>query len=152
MRGSIRVMIGRLHHVVLDCPDPLALAGFYSRLLGDPITHVSDDWVVVSTSSQASGLAFQRAPDLQAPTWPNPAAPQQFHLDVMVEDVAASRRQVLELGATSLDGKDVFADPAGHPFCLVQRPGWADPIPGDSVGGAEPNPGSTAQPHTPDES
>jgi hypothetical protein len=151
MRGSIRVMIGRLHHIVLDCPDPLALASFYSRLLGDPITYVSGDWVVVSTSTQASGLAFQLAPDLQPPTWPNPAVPQQFHLDVMVEDVAMARGQVLELGATSLDGEDVFADPAGHPFCLVQRPGWADQIPAHPVGVAQPNPDSTTQPHTSDE-
>jgi catechol 2,3-dioxygenase-like lactoylglutathione lyase family enzyme len=125
-------MVGRLHHVVLDCRDPRALAEFYSRLLGDPITYVSDDWVVVSTSTQASGLAFQRAPDQQSPTWPDPATPQQMHLDIMVEDVAAATGRVLELGATRLDGDDVFADPAGHPFCLVRRPGWADPIPTDS--------------------
>jgi Zn-dependent M28 family amino/carboxypeptidase len=121
-------MPGRLHHVVLDCPDPRALAGFYSQLLGDPITYVSDDWVVVSTSSQASGLAFQLAPDHRRPSWPDPAVPQQVHLDVMVEDVAAATPWVLALGATSLGG-DVFADPAGHPFCLIKRPGWADPIP-----------------------
>jgi catechol 2,3-dioxygenase-like lactoylglutathione lyase family enzyme len=129
-------MIGRLHHIVLDCPDPSALAGFYSRLLGDPITYVSDDWVVVSRSSQASGLAFQLAPDHQPPTWPDPAIPQQFHLDVMVEDVAAATPDVLALGATKLDGEDVFADPAGHPFCLVKRPGWADPIPTDPADNA----------------
>lgn len=140
MSGSIRVMVGRLHHVVLDCPDPRALAGFYSRLLGNPITYDGADWVVVSTSSQASGLAFQRAPDHRPPTWPDPAIPQQFHLDVLVEDVAAATPRVLELGATTLDGEDVFADPAGHPFCLVKRPGWADPIPPDTA--------DTGPPHT----
>jgi catechol 2,3-dioxygenase-like lactoylglutathione lyase family enzyme len=122
-------VIGRLHHVVLDCRDPLALAEFYSRLLGDPVSYVSDDWVVVSTSTQASGLAFQLAPDHQAPTWPDPAVAQQFHLDVMVGDVEAATERVLALGATKLDGEDVFADPAGHPFCLVRRPGWTEPIP-----------------------
>jgi catechol 2,3-dioxygenase-like lactoylglutathione lyase family enzyme len=122
-------MIGRMHHVVLDCPDPRALANFYAALLGDPITHDSDDWVVVSTSTQASGLAFQRAPDHRPPTWPDPAVPQQTHLDIMVEDVAAATPKVLALGATKLAGEDVFADPAGHPFCLVRRPGWATPIP-----------------------
>ncbi len=121
-------MIGRLHHVVLDCPDPAALAGFYSRLLSAPITYQDDDWVVVSASDQASGLAFQRAPDHRRPTWPEPAVPQQFHLDVMVEDVAAATPLVLALGATVLT-EDVFADPVGHPFCLVRRPGWAPPIP-----------------------
>ena len=45
-------MIGRLHHVVLDCRDPAALAGFYSRLLGQPITYQSDDWVVVAANDR----------------------------------------------------------------------------------------------------
>ncbi|GIF23392.1 catechol 2,3-dioxygenase-like lactoylglutathione lyase family enzyme [Actinoplanes tereljensis] len=121
-------MIGRIHHVVLDCADPYALAQFYSQLLGDPITYESTDWVVVSTSSQASGLAFQLAPNHKPPTWPSPAVPQQSHLDIMVEDVAAATPRVLSLGATHLE-RDVFADPAGHTFCLIRRPGWADPIP-----------------------
>ena len=38
-------MIGRLKSVVLDCPDPEALAEFYSELLGLPITNVDSDWV-----------------------------------------------------------------------------------------------------------
>jgi hypothetical protein len=54
--------------------------------------------------------------------------PQQVHVDVMVEDVAAAAHRVLALGATKLDGEDVFVDPAGHPFCLAKRPEWADPI------------------------
>ena len=121
--------IGRLHHVILDCPDPLGLATFWSRLLGDPITYQDDDFVVVSAGSQASGLAFQRSPDQRPATWPDPAVPQQIHLDVMVEDVPGSYPAVLGLGATKLDGDDVFADPAGHPFCLIRRPAWAPAVP-----------------------
>jgi catechol 2,3-dioxygenase-like lactoylglutathione lyase family enzyme len=121
-------MIGRLHHVVLDCPDPQVLAAFYSELLGQPVTYRSDDWVVVAASDRASGLAFQLAADHQRPTWPDPAVPQQVHLDIMVDDVADSGPRVLALGARSLGG-DVYADPAGHPFCLIRRPGWAPPIP-----------------------
>jgi catechol 2,3-dioxygenase-like lactoylglutathione lyase family enzyme len=121
-------MIGRLHHVVLDGRDPAALAAFWSELLGQPITYSSDDWVVVAANDASSGLAFQLAPDHQAPTWPDPAVPQQYHLDVMVEDVAAAGPRVLALGATRLVG-DVYADPAGHPFCLIKRPGWAPPVP-----------------------
>jgi catechol 2,3-dioxygenase-like lactoylglutathione lyase family enzyme len=124
-------MVGRLHHVILDCPDPRALARFYSQLLGEPITYDSDDFVVVAASSQASGLAFQLAPDHRPPTWPDPAVPQQLHLDVMVDDVAAATPAVLALGARALDGEDVFADPAGHPFCLITRPGWAPPVNAD---------------------
>jgi catechol 2,3-dioxygenase-like lactoylglutathione lyase family enzyme len=124
-------MIGRLHHVVLDCPDPASLAEFYSELLGQPITYRSEDWVVVAANDTWSGLAFQLAPGNRRPTWPDPAVPQQFHLEIMVEDVAASGPRVLALGATKLDGDNVYADPAGHPFCLIRRPGWAPPIPGD---------------------
>ncbi len=122
-------MLGRQHHVVLDCRDPADVAAFYSKLLGLPITYESDDWVVVAPSSTSSGLAFQLSPDHEPPTWPDPAVPQQFHLDIMVEDVTAAGPAVLALGATKLDGENVYADPAGHPFCLIPRPGWAPPIP-----------------------
>ena len=120
--------IGRLHHVILDCPDPDALATFYSRLLGQPITYRDDDFAVVAPNDHTSGLAFQRSPGHRPPTWPDPAVPQQIHLDVMVEDVEGSYDAVLALGATKLNGGDVFADPAGHPFCLIRRPGWAPPL------------------------
>jgi hypothetical protein len=42
--------------------------------------------------------------------------------------VAAAGPLALALGARKLDGEDVYADPAGHPFCLIRRPGWAPPI------------------------
>lgn len=121
-------MRGRLHHVIVDCPDPAELARFYAALLGQPITFASDDFVVVAKNDTTSGLAFQRAADYRPPTWPNPSIPQQMHLDVMVEDVAEATPHVLSLGAVQLRD-DVFADPAGHPFCLIRRPRWADPIP-----------------------
>ena len=120
--------IGRLHHVIVDCPEPLALATFYSALLGLPVTYHDDDFAVVASSDRTSGLGFQRAPGNPAPTWPDPATPQQLHLDVMVDDVAAASAAVLALGATALPGTGVFADPAGHPFCLIPRPGWAPPV------------------------
>ncbi len=126
-------MLGRLHHVVLDCPDPAALAAFYSELLGLPVTYRSDDWVVVAASDRSSGLAFQLAPDHRPSTWPDSAVPQQFHLDIMVEDPADADRRVIAIGATRLDGEHVYADPAGHPFCLIPRPAWALPIPAEPI-------------------
>jgi catechol 2,3-dioxygenase-like lactoylglutathione lyase family enzyme len=120
-------MRARLHHLVIDCPDPRALAEFYARLLDRPVTYDSEDFVVVAESDRTSGLAFQRATGFRPPTWPSPETPQQMHLDVMVEDPAAARTHVLRLGATHLDG-DVYADPAGHPFCLIRRPHWADEL------------------------
>jgi glyoxalase superfamily protein len=120
--------LGRLHHLIVDCPDPHALAGFYSRLLDSPISYADDDFVVVAANDRTSGLAFQRSPDQRPATWPDPAVPQQMHLDVMVEDVQAAHGPVLALGATKLAGDGVYADPAGHPFCLIRRPGWAPPL------------------------
>jgi catechol 2,3-dioxygenase-like lactoylglutathione lyase family enzyme len=106
---------------VLDTADPHGLARFYSELLGLPITGNDGDWVDIGDSA-GKKLSFQHAPDHQPPHWPDPARPQQFHLDVDVDDLDAAEPKVLALGATLLS-KDartfrVFADPAGHPFCL----------------------------------
>jgi catechol 2,3-dioxygenase-like lactoylglutathione lyase family enzyme len=120
-------MRARLHHLVLDCPDPRALAGFYARLLDQPITYDDGDFAVVASDERTSGLAFQRATDQRPPTWPSPEVPKQMHLDVMVEDPAIAGPDVVGLGATHLRG-DVYADPAGHPFCLIRRPHWAQPL------------------------
>ncbi len=117
-------MIGRFATVVIDCPDPRVLAAFYSELTGHPVLSDEDDWVVVGQSLGAlPHLAFQLAPDLQPPDWPDPARPQQVHLDITVDDIEAAEVKVLALGATRLPGQGddfrVYADPAGHPFCLV---------------------------------
>jgi catechol 2,3-dioxygenase-like lactoylglutathione lyase family enzyme len=120
--------VGRLHHLIVDCPDPMAAASFWSAVLGDRITYAAEDFVVVSASTETSGLAFQRAADLTPPTWPNPAVPQQMHLDVMVDDLTEAGETVLALGARRLPGDHVYADPAGHPFCLISRPKWASPL------------------------
>lgn len=115
-------MIGNLYSVVIDCPDPAALAAFYSELLGLEQTVQRDDWYVIGKEG-GHRVAFQYAPDLQPPQWPDPNHPQQFHLDVKVADVDAAEQQVLALGAKRLPGQGedfrVYADPAGHPFCLV---------------------------------
>ncbi len=122
-------MIGRPHHLVIDCPDPAALAAFYSELLGLPVTYRSADFFVVADDDTTSGYAFQLASDHQPPQWPDPSRPQQMHLDVMVDDLEEAAARVLALGARRLSSGDhVFADPAGHPFCLVRRPTWAPPI------------------------
>jgi catechol 2,3-dioxygenase-like lactoylglutathione lyase family enzyme len=83
-------MIGRLHHVIIDCPDPPALAAFYSELLGLPVTWLGHDFAVVASSDRSSGIAFQLAPGHQPPRWPDPRSSQQVHLDVMVDDVDAA--------------------------------------------------------------
>jgi catechol-2,3-dioxygenase len=118
--------IARMRAVVLDCPDPRALADFYRQLVGGEITYADDDWVNLRDGAQVL-LSFQRADGYRPPDWPGDERGQQFHIDVTVDDVVLAEREVLALGATmaSADlqfGKDenwrVYRDPAGHPFCL----------------------------------
>jgi catechol 2,3-dioxygenase-like lactoylglutathione lyase family enzyme len=125
-------MIAELECVVLDCPDPMELAGFYQSLLGGTVNQpdrrwtVERDWATLHTPS-GPVLAFQRAADYRPPQWPDPARPQQFHLDFGVTDLDLAQEQVLTQGASVLDdgagGRSwrVYADPAGHPLCLVRR-------------------------------
>jgi len=117
-------VIGRLEKTVLDCPDPQALAAFYAEVLGMRVNEDEDDWVVIGREPGMRELAFQRAEDYRAPRWPDPERPQHEHLDIRVEDVAAAETAILGLGARLLQGESgtgfrVYADPAGHPFCLV---------------------------------
>jgi catechol 2,3-dioxygenase-like lactoylglutathione lyase family enzyme len=115
------MMLGRLYSVVIDCPDPQALARFYAELTGYDVLYEDGDWATLGKGDSVR-VAFQRAPDHQPPRWPDPAHPQQFHLDIFVADLDAGEKRVLALGATPLhrEGESfrVFADPAGHPFCL----------------------------------
>lgn len=114
--------IGRLHHWVIDCPDLSALAAFYEQLLGFERSHAEDDWVVIAPAGQHSGIAFQLTPDHEPPTWPLPGRSQQVHVDVIVDDLESGHEAVLARGARPLlrEGSDhVYADRAGHPFCLI---------------------------------
>ena len=119
--------IATLGPTVLDCPDPLALATFYATLLDGRVQGdgAADDWVEVRLP-QGPPLAFQRSEGYRPPSWPGTEHGQQFHLDFQVERARwdEAERRVLELGATRLEGDGgrrdwrVYADPAGHPFCL----------------------------------
>ena len=71
-------------------------------------------------------LSFQRVDGFRPPEWPGQEHPQQFHVDVTVDDVDAAETLVLALGATKHEQQPedpeanwrVYLDPAGHPFCL----------------------------------
>jgi catechol 2,3-dioxygenase-like lactoylglutathione lyase family enzyme len=135
-----------LRQVVLDAPDIRLLAEFYRRLLGlryrpgdeppadgapDPL---GEDWLCLRDPAGRPCLAFQQVPGMPRPTWPGGARPQMLHLDMAVASKAELDRQherALALGAQLLlDRTDdeeeplrVYADPAGHPFCIFVAQG-----------------------------
>ena len=116
-------MIGKLHSVVLDCPDPRGLASFYEELLGMERILDHEDWVTLALPDGGPRVAFQLVDPYTPPQWPGQLVPQQLHLDVQVDDLDAAEKQILDLGATDADYREddfrVYLDPAGHPFCLV---------------------------------
>lgn len=115
--------IPRFDTVTLDCPDPVALARFYAELLEwpAPAGDGGGSHVAIDPPGGGTALTFQRAEDFVAPTWPAPGVPQQMHLDLWVEDLDAGHERAVALGARPLDAQPtfrVYADPAGHLFCL----------------------------------
>jgi catechol 2,3-dioxygenase-like lactoylglutathione lyase family enzyme len=134
-----------LRSVVLDTTDARGLAEFYRRLLGyeyrpgderpppgEPDPN-GGDWLVLVAPGGPGRLAFQQVERLPAATWPDPGVPQQLHLDLSVGtagELAEQHGRALGLGARLLldrsDDPDeplrVYADPAGHPFCIFVAP------------------------------
>ncbi len=110
--------------VMLDCPDAAALSAFYAELTGKPVTY-SGPGVAMIGEDGAQPVLFQQVEDYRAPRWPDPAYPQQVHFDLQIEraDLERAEQAVLAIGATKLPGSghdwQVYADPAGKPFCFV---------------------------------
>jgi catechol 2,3-dioxygenase-like lactoylglutathione lyase family enzyme len=113
----------RLSSVTVNCPDAAELAAFYADITGGRITFTNPDWAVVN--SPGGRIDFQTVPDHTPPSWPGNASPNRLHLDFLVDDLAVAEARVLAAGATryqfqpNSDHCLVFADPAGHPFCLT---------------------------------
>jgi predicted enzyme related to lactoylglutathione lyase len=85
----------RLGSVALECPDAGQLAAFYAEITGGTVTSADKS--------------------------------MQMHLDFLVDDADAAEARVLAAGATKFDFQPgdhfrVYADPAGHPFCLCIAP------------------------------
>jgi predicted enzyme related to lactoylglutathione lyase len=110
-----------LFAVTIDAPDASALARFYADLLGMEVTYEGAEGALIAGDGKS--VMFQQVSEYNPPRWPDPAYPQQAHLDISVDDLDAGEARALELGASRLEGGGdtfrVFADPSGHPFCLT---------------------------------
>ncbi|HEY2594988.1 MAG TPA: VOC family protein [Chloroflexota bacterium] len=135
----------QVRQVVLDATNARQLAEFYRQLLGyayragdepppaDQPDPKGEDWLVIRDAQSGARIAFQRVDSLPSSTWPNAAVPQQLHLDLTVgstEALEVQLQRALALGARVLQDRSddpleplyVFADPAGHPFCIFVAP------------------------------
>ena len=117
------------HVVVFDAADIGAESSFWAgmfegRVFADDRFHsvvdANGEWVI----------GVQLAPNHVPPDWPDGNA-QQVHVDLHVDDHRAAHARAIQLGARLLyagdmdapEGHRVYADPAGHPFCI----GWGHP-------------------------
>ncbi|MFB9236270.1 VOC family protein [Plantactinospora siamensis] len=115
--------------VVFDAADLQAESAFWAGMLGG---HVFEDERFHSVIDAAGEwrIGVQLAPGHVPPDWPD-GAPQQVHLDLHVQDPRSAHEQAMRSGARLLqagdmesdEGHQVYADPAGHPFCI----GWGQP-------------------------
>jgi hypothetical protein len=131
-----------IRQTVLDTTDPRRLAEFYRQLFGlryrpgdEPPGPGQPDpkgqgWLVLRSSAGGAALAFQKVGELPGATWPDGPVPQQLHLDTTVPtaaDLDVAHERALALGARLLYNRSddpeeplrVYADPAGHPFCII---------------------------------
>ena len=111
-----------LFAVTIDAPDASGLARFYAELTGMEVTYDGPEGALISADGR--NVMFQQISDYNPPRWPDPAHPQQAHLDLLVEDLDTGQARALQLGASRLNAGGerfrVFTDPAGHPFCLIR--------------------------------
>ncbi|MFC4556194.1 VOC family protein [Georgenia faecalis] len=112
----------RYSSTTLACPSPGALASFYATITGGEVTFVHDDeWATMRC--EGARLEFMGVSGYQAPRWPEDSA--LVHIDFFVDDLETAATRVVAAGARRYEHQPnaahclVFADPAGHPFCLT---------------------------------
>lgn len=117
--------------VALDAANVAEVSSFWARLLNGRVIDDDDRFHCVINQSGQWVIGVQHDPDHQPPDWPDGNA-QQVHLDLHVSDPEVSLAHARDVGArqllqdddpTAASGYHVFADPAGHPFCI----GWGHP-------------------------
>ena len=99
--------------VALDCPDPVELANFYSKITGFEVVIAHNDkdgnplWVELKDNGKTR-IAFQRIKNYVKPTWPEGPVPQQAHLDFDVKVISPIADGAFNYYKYKFDGS--FAD------------------------------------------
>jgi hypothetical protein len=116
--------------VVFDAADVEAESRFWAGMLEGRVVDDDPEFHCVIDADGGWRIGVQHASDHVPPDWPDGTS-QQVHLDLHVDDGPAAHARAIELGARVLqvgdftddEGHQVYADPAGHPFCI----GWGHP-------------------------
>ncbi len=116
--------------IVFDAADLHSESGFWAGVLGGRVVEEAA-WHSVIDAAGHWRVGVQLKADHVPPDWPD-GVPQQVHMDLHVRDPRAAHDEAIMLGARLLqaapdldagEGHQVYADPAGHPFCI----GWGHP-------------------------
>lgn len=119
-------MSARVANITVDCHDVLAVARFWSAVLGRPLDEGStEDWAAIGgTDLERARPAwfFERVPERKV-------AKNRLHVDLVDPDPGVMDRLV-QLGATVVDEHElgagghrwwVLQDPEGNEFCVAHR-------------------------------
>ncbi|MEV0298818.1 VOC family protein [Nocardia sp. NPDC050710] len=107
-----------LGHITFDCADAAALAGFWAKLIGQPVDpEASTEFATVGKGpGLAPALMFIRVPDK------NPGK-NVVHLDLLTDDLPEQIQRAIDLGAVRIGDFDEYgakwttlADPEGNLF------------------------------------
>ena len=121
--------VGKLTQLILECDNAEQLARFWQEVLALPEPEGDSNWLTLRWEP-VGRFSFHRVAGYRPPAWPGEHGEQQVHLDLLVDDLHAANLAVEKAGARPLtDVLDpgpkawrIYADPAGHPFCLVSVP------------------------------
>lgn len=121
--------VGKLTQLVLECADAEQLARFWQEVLDLPEPEGDAGWLTLRWEP-VGRLSCHQVDGYQPPPWPGTHGEQHVHFDLLVDDLMSAGLVVEKSGARPLtDVMDpgpkawrIYADPAGHPFCLVSTP------------------------------
>ena len=109
----------------VDCDDAKGMVAFYTAAFGGMVEPAFPHVDCVRVDGLL--LVFRENPDRRRPAWPG--SDMQMHFEIYVNDLRQQESRLLALGATRPPVQDetdptftVLLDPAGHPFCIFERP------------------------------